>query len=334
MRSQNIILLFSAVLLLNGCSVGQMVTNSYHGNRYLYTQDYNQGELTFRKAVAEDPDDPLANYYLGRFILAQDKPKQALPYLDKAASLKPRNTDYLFWQGLAQGKAGKRKMERKTYQKVLAINENHVPARTFLGHNQFLAKEYQSALVTYNKVLEITPDNRSALYNRAMLARHLKYTSEEKASWLAYLWRYSTGDFAVKATDYLNQLGDFSYQNHNIGGQRTTLPKIWFKPLSDEITSRSLNTLNFIGDTATNLEKGKLQIVVFQQNNKKLAKARALSIRKYLLDKHPGLSPKRIGVSWFGVSEKLVILEEKQKNPDSVRFFFTGLEKDIQSKKK
>ena len=166
-----------------------------------------------------------------------------------------------------------------------------------------------------------------------MLARHLKYTSEEKASWLAYLWRYSTGDFAVKATDYLNQLGDFSYQNHNLGGQRTTLPKIWFKPLSDEITSGSLKTLNFIGVTATNLKKGKLQIVVFQQNNKKLAKARALSIRKYLFDKHPGLSPKRIGVSWFGVSEKLVILGKKQKNPDSVRFFFTDLEKDIQSKK-
>jgi hypothetical protein len=167
-----------------------------------------------------------------------------------------------------------------------------------------------------------------------MLARLLKYTSEEKASWLAYLWRYTTGDFAVKAADYLNQLGDFSYQNHNLGGQRTTLPKIWFKPLSDEITSGSLNTLNFIGDTATNLKTRKLQIVVFQLNNKKLAKARALSIRKYLLSKHPGLSPKRIGVSWFGVSEKLVILGKKQKNPDSVRFFFTGLEQDIQSKKK
>jgi tetratricopeptide (TPR) repeat protein len=333
MRLQNIILLFSAVLLLNGCSVGQMVKNSYQGSRYLETQDYSQGELTFRKAVAEEPDDPLANYYLGRFILAQDKPKQSLPYLGKAASLAPKNTDYLFWQGVAQGKAGKSKMERKTYQKVLAINEDHVPARTFLGHNQFLAKEYKAALATYNKVLEIAPNNRSALYNRAMLARHLKYTSEEKDSWLAYLWRYSTGDFAVKATEYLNQLGDFSYQNQNLGGQRTTLPKIRFTPLSDEIASGSLNTLNLIGDTATNLKKGKLQIVVFQQNNKNLAKTRALSIRKYLLDNHSALSPTRVGVSWFGVPEKLVILGKKQKNPDSVRFFFTGLEKGIQSKK-
>jgi tetratricopeptide (TPR) repeat protein len=333
MRMKNMFVLASFVFLLSGCSAGQMIKNSFQGTRYLDNKDYRQGELTFREAVAQDPGDPLANYYLGRFLLAQNKTKQALPYLNKAASLDQKNTDYLFWQGLAQGELGDRKMERRTYQKVLKINKRYVPALTYLGHNQFKAKEYEAALVTYNKVLDIWPNSESALYNRALIARILKHTPEEKAGWLAYLWRYPTGDFAIKATDYLNQLGDFSYQNHNLGGRITTLSKIWFEPLSNKLAPGSASALNIVGVTATNMQKGKLQVVVFQQNNKNLAKARAISIRQYLLDKFPGLTPEKIGVSWFGKPESLDIKGKKLQNPESVRFFFTGLEKGAQSKK-
>lgn len=334
MRFQHFIAFLSLVFLLNGCSAGQTMQNNYQGNRYLENKDYRQGELTFRETVTQNPNDPLANYYLGRFLLAQNKAQQALPYLKKAASLDQKNTDYLFWQGVAHGELGESKMERASYRKVLAINAKHAEALTYLGHNQFKVKEYEAALVTYNKVLEIWPNSPPALYNRALIARILKHTPEEKAGWLAYLNRYPAGDFAVKATDYLNQLGDFSYQNHNLGGRTTTLTKIWFEPLSDKLAPISARALNVVGATAAKTSNGKLQVVVFQQNNKDLAKARAISIRQYLLGKFPGLTMERIGISWFDEPEELDIQGKKLQNPDSVRFFFTDLDNDVQSKKK
>ena len=334
MRFQHFISLLCLAFLLNGCSAGQTMKNSYQGNRYLENKDYRQGELTFREAVVQNPSDPLANYYLGRFLLAQNKPQQALPYLKKAASLDQKNTDYLFWQGVAQGELGDSRMERESYQKVLGINGRHVQALTYLGHNQFKAKEYEAALVTYNKVLEIWPNSPSALYNRALIARILKHTPEEKAGWLAYLNRYPAGDFAIKATGYLNQLGDFSYQNHDLGGRATTLTKIWFEPLTDKLAPISPRALNVVGATATNMSNGKLQVVVFQQNNTNLAKARAISIRRHLLGKFPGLTPDRIGISWFGEPEVSDVKGKKLQNPESVRFFFTDLDNGVQSKKK
>jgi len=325
MTVKKLIVLAGLIVLLSGCSAGQMLKNSFQGNRYLDNKDYRQGELVFRDNIAQDPDDPLANYYLGRFLLAQEKPQQALPYLQKAASLEQSKTDYLFWQGRAQGAAGDLRTERASYLKVLRINEKHIPALTYLGHNQFKQKEYKAAQATYDKVLTLQPNSPSALFNKALLARILKHPKEERAGWLAYLRKYPAGDFAVKATGYLNLSGDFSYQIHNIGDQEIALPRVVFEPLTAKITSTSLRSINVAGMAATKMKDRKLQVVVFQQNNKKLAKARAISIRQYLLEKFPTLTPERIGVSWFGEPEKTVIQGKKIQNPESVRFFFTGL---------
>lgn len=325
MKMKNITILASFVFLLSGCSAGLMLKNSFQGNRYLNNKDYKQGELTFRDAVAQTPSDPLANYYLGRFLLAQEKPQQALPYLQKAASLKSSKTDYLFWQGRAQGAIGDLKKERASYLKVLLIDKKHVPALTYLGHNQFKEKEYKAAQATYTKVLSLQPNRPSALFNQALISRILKQPKEERAGWLTYLSKYPAGDFAVLASGYLNLSGDFSYQSHNLGGQKVALPKVQFQPLTAKITSTSLRSLNIVGRAATKIENGKLQVVVFQKSNKKLAKNRAISIREYLIRKFPTLTPERIGISWFGVPEKRVFQREVTQNPESVRFFFTDL---------
>jgi len=325
MRMKNLLFLAGVVFFLSGCSATQMLTNSFQGNRYLDNKDYRQGELVFRDAIAQDPEAPLANYYLGRFLLAQEKPKQALPYLRKAVSLDPGDIDYLFWQGQAQGAIGDRRNEQNSYLKVLRIKENDIPALTALGHNQFKQKKYKAAQKTYTKVLSLQPNSQPALFNQALLAKILKHPKEEKAGWLAYLKKYPVGDFAVKATGFLNRLGDFSYQSHNIGGQKFALPRIEFEPHTAQITLASSRALNVIGRTATGQKNSKLQVLVFQQNDKKLARSRAVSIRQYLLDNYPALTPDRIGVSWFGQPEKMVIQRKKIKIPQSVRFFSTDL---------
>jgi len=322
---KNAIVLAGLVFILSGCSAGQMLKNSFQGNRYLDNKNYKQGELVFRDAVAQDPGDPLANFYLGRFLLAQEKPQQALPYLQKAVSIDPNEIDYLFWQGRAQGMSGDRRMEGDSYRKILNIEENHLPALTYLGHNQFKQKKYQAAQKTYTKVLSLQPNSPSVLFNRALLAKILKQSKDERAAWLAYLKKYPVGEFAVKATAFLNRSGDFSYHSHNIGGLKFALPEIKFESLSAQILASSLPSLNVIGRTAMKMKDGKLQVLVFQQNDKKLARSRAISIRNYLLESFPALTPEKIGVSWFGEPEKMAIQGKKIQNPQTVHFFSTEL---------
>ena len=127
MRLRNMIILTGFVLLLNGCSAGQMIKYNYQGGQYLKTQNYAQGESTFFDAVAQNPSDPTANYYLGRFLLANNKPKEALPYLQKAVKLYPRDTNYLLWQGIAHGESGNSKNERQSYEQVLKIDKLYAP---------------------------------------------------------------------------------------------------------------------------------------------------------------------------------------------------------------
>ena len=333
MGYKNLAIMASFVFLLSGCSTAQMIKNSFQGTQYLQAKNYTEGESTFRKAVTQNPNDPLAHYYLGRFLLAQEKSKEALPYLQRAVSLKPKDKDYLFWQGVAYGELGRREQERKSYQQVLQIDGKHVQALTYLGHSQFRAKEYEVSLATYQKVLNISPNNPSALYNRALIAKILGQSSEEKAGWMAYLNNYPSGDLAIQAINHLNLLGDFSYQNHYLGVRTIPLPKIGFEPFSDELTQNSKQALDVVGATATNIGRGKLQVIVFQENNKELAKSRAISIKKYLNTVFPELTRDGVGVSWFEQPETLVLQGKKLKNPDSVRFFLTGMEINILSNK-
>lgn len=334
MRFQYVFVLIVSSLLLGGCSVGQAIKNTVQGSHYLQTRNYKAGEATFRDAVARDPDNPQPNYYLGRFLLADKKAKQALPYLEKAARLDPQDTDYLFWHGVALGELGNRRQERKSYEKVLKLKEDHLQALIYLGHNQLKEGEYEQALATYQQVLDIWPYSPSALYNRALIAKALKRTSEEKAGWLAYLAVYPSGALALRATDHLNQLKDFSYRTHYLGARRVTLTKIRFVPFTDKLASGAKPSLDVIGATATNMNRGKLQVIVYVEHDQKLARARAISIKRYLLEKFPVLKKKGIGISWFDQPEVWKVEGKKVHNPDSVRFFLTGLADKIMPDRK
>jgi tetratricopeptide (TPR) repeat protein len=334
MRVQKVLIMFATALLLGGCGMGQVIKNNIQGPHYLQTREYRTGEQVFREAVAIDPDSGQANYYLGRFLLAGKKPGEALKYLDKAVALDPHDTDYLFWQGVALGELGKRKEERAAYEKVLKLNPRHLQALIYLGHNLLKAKQYQAALETYQKALDIWPYSPSSLYNRALIAKILGRTAEEKAGWLAYLSAYPSGALAAKATDHLNLLGDFSYRNHYLGPRRITLTRIRFLPFTAEIAPSAKPSLDLVGATAANMGKGKLQVVVFLENDKKMARARAVAIKKYLLAKFPGLGERGIGISWFDRPQTLVVAGKKLHNPESVSFFLTDIGGPVLSDRK
>ena len=68
---------------------------------YMDNQKYDQGLAEARRQLTADPGDAQANYWAGRFLLAKDDAAAALPLLQRAAALEPRDADVQFWLGVA-----------------------------------------------------------------------------------------------------------------------------------------------------------------------------------------------------------------------------------------
>jgi tetratricopeptide (TPR) repeat protein len=325
--------------LLSGCAMGitgRSLQDRIENQEHLTSDELRRGAVTLRKAVEQDPANGRANFSYGRVLLATDQPRQALPYLQKAVALDPENAVYLFWLGVAYGENNKTSLERASYERALQRDSKYVQALVYLGNNYLNAKAYQPALSCYLRALAISPTNAQALYNRAIIYRHLHQTSNEKLAWRLYLESHPSGELARRAADHLNMLGDFSYRNHRLGRRTVTLPAITFAPFSAELTPSAEAALDLVGSTVSHLKKGKLDILVYQKNNRELASRRATSIKRYLEKQfHVLKTEERIRLSWFDVAEKRKLAGRTVRVEESVVFFLADLPstKKIRAKK-
>jgi len=327
------VILLCILLSLGGCAAvgefGNRLKYNVQGEYYLQKQDYKQGLKTFGETVKNDRKSPEANFYYGRFLLIESTARKAIPYLKQATVLAPDKSDYQFWLGLAYGESGQEDLERRSYQKALKLDPQNIQALTYMGNNRFRAKKYTVALEYYSRALALSDQNPQALYNRAVILRRLGRVPEEKRALLQYLDAYPSGNFARLAADRLNSLGDGSYRNHHLGLRTLTLMKIEFLPFSDKISKKSFPSLDLVGETLDNMSRGTLNIIVYQVNNKSLAKSRAVSIRNYLIARYPDLQKNnRIRTSWFGTAEKRTVLKKTVVLKESVQFFLTDFKKN------
>jgi len=313
--------------LAGGCAVrelGSSLKYAIQGDGYLDNKEYQEGLKVFAEAVRNDPANPQFLYYYGRFLLATLKAREAVPHLEKAAAGESGKSDYHFWLGVAYGETGSRDKERMSYQRALQLNAKNVQALTYLGNSFLLAGEYQESQRLFDQALELWPENPQALYNRAILCNKLKRDPEEKLAWRLYLDAHPAGTFARLAADRLNILGDYSYRNHTLGIRSLTLSDMRFAPFRGELLRSSCPSLDLVGATAANIGRGTLHIVVYQQNNRELAKQRALAIKGYLEQKFPELpAQNHLAVSWFDVPEERTVGEKKLTQAESVLFFLS-----------
>jgi tetratricopeptide (TPR) repeat protein len=325
--------------LLCGCATGKFersLQDRIENQEHLTDDELRRGAVTLRKAVEQDPTNARLNFSNGRVLLATDRPQQALPYFQKAVAINPENADYLFWLGVAYGENKQIKQERASYERALQRDGNYLQALVYLGNNYLNAKAYQSALKYYQRALAISPTNPQALYNRAIIYRHLQQKPNEKLAWRLYLESHPSGELARRAADHLNRLGDFSYRNHRLGPRTVTLPAITFAPSSAELTPSAQAALNQVGSTVSLLKKGKLDILVYQKNNRELAAGRAVSIKRYLEKRFQVLkTEERIRLSWFDVSEKRKRAGQTARIDESVVFLLYDIpiKKEIKARK-
>ena len=320
-----------AIVLLSfcGCAAVQQAakTGFYNvkynltGSYYLDNGKYKEGIEAFNKEVQTNPENAQAHFYLGRCFLAENQPDAARRHLQKAAQLSPDKADYHFWLGVAYAANKDSNLERRSYVRALELDPNHVQAWAYLGYNQMERSEYESALNSYNKVLTLVPDHPSALFNRALVLKRLKRTSEEKLAWKKYLGVYSGGLMASQAATNLNEMGDFEYRNYLIGSRTITLKTAFFTPATATLQKDSPTNLDLLGEILKNNKSLAIHIVAYQDRNKKLAEMRAKSIKTYLVNNRSfDIQPSRLMVSWFDVKEEMKIGKRTFKESESINF--------------
>lgn len=322
MMYRSLITLIFLTGIISGCSMADL-SNTVKGGHYMETGEYRQAERYFKKAVQEHPDNDIAQYYLGRFLLAQNKAAEALPHFQKTVALDPGNADYYFWLGVAYGELGERKSERISYEKALRQNGRHPQAHLYMGHLRLRNGELKQAKMAYDAVLKEVPTNAAALYNRALILDLEGKDTAAKKAWLEYLKWYPAGRHARQAADHLNALGDFSYENHFLGNRAITLAEIKFQQSAGSVSISAYPSLRLVGAIVSNLKNGTLQVVVYVDKDKQLAKQRAIEIKKTLHKLFPAIGPDRIRISWFGTPEKVIQGKKTSIKNESVRVFLT-----------
>ena len=305
------------VVFPSGCTLLRVAK----GNYYLDNKKYKEGIVAFEQELKANPESAEAQYFMGRFQLAENHPKEARRFLQQAVKLSPKNADYHFWLGVAYAANKESDLERKSYLRAIELDDKHVQALTYLGHNQLDKFEYENALNTYNKVLKLSPNNPSALYNRAIILKHFRRTPEERVAWKEYLVLYPHEAMAQQAAMNLNELGDFEYRNYIIGSRTVTLKKVRFEPLTAKIQNNSHESLDFLGEILQNNKTVAIHIVAYQKGTEKMAELRVKSIKIYLLNKFPEIKSSRLLVSWFGVPEEIRIGTRTFKEDESINFF-------------
>lgn len=266
---------------------------------------------------------PEVNFLMGRSLLAADLPEKALPYLEKAAALSPEVADYHFWLGVAHWALKDFSEEKNQYVQAITIDQDHILAHLYLGHNFMDRGEWERALTQYEKVLAIDHAMPNALYNRALALKKLRRSAEEANAWKEYLKVNQRGKWALRATGHLNSLGDFSYGIHQIGAMKTVMRRPMFDS-SDDLLPDSLPSLDRLGHILENNPNLYVHVVVYFKDDQKRAFARAKAIKRYLTRKYPGADHGRVKLSWFASAE--VINDETYLLDESVRFI--GLTKN------
>ena len=293
---------FLLLPLLMGCAIQQQVVGEF----YLDQEKYDQGLSHFQDELQKNPTDAASHYYLGRFFLTKKEYKKALLPLKNAVKIAPNNANYHSWLGVAYALNHDPINERKAYMQALTLDANDQQALLYLAHNYFDGKEYEKALSYYAKILTFWPENESALYNRALALHHLKRFPEEKAALKAYLAHYSSGSNARILITYLNELEDFSYRNVLIGIRTVSIKAITFEPFKLTLTRDAKESLALIGSILEKNKEIRLHIVVYQENNKELARQKSLSIKHYLQD-HFDIEKERLKPSWFDKAKSATI---------------------------
>jgi tetratricopeptide (TPR) repeat protein len=241
-----------------------------------------------------------ALFYLGRSLLAAGQSTEALNAFTRAELLQPDNPQYPLWKGKAYRALGALDKERQTYQQLVSKRPDLLPARLQLAGNLLEDGQAVQAQQLYEQILANYPKEKTALYKRAIALELQGNPKGEAEAWKSYLEHYRTGGSAREALQQLQDLGDYSFREYQLGSKAIILNQNCLLAPDGSDQNREVEHL------ARHLQSeslGKVSIVVFVQNDAQQAKAIAQSLHKAIIEKAKGMGNESVGLSWFDKAE-------------------------------
>lgn len=263
-------------------------------------------------------------YLHGRTLLETNNFHQALPFLQKATLIEPGNPEFVYWEGVSHWMLGDLQQERSVYIQGLDSAPEDIPLLVNLGHNYLNQQEYTKALQTYQKVIELSPAEKSALYNQGLIYQKLNNTNKEVSSLHDYLEHYRTGLEAFNAVKRLNYYGDYTYRLYRIGARLVIISQniVLNTSIPEGLRQQEILPLaNFLRFNA----KAHIQMVVFVDGDNSRAKQKAVELKRLLSHASSEDAYNRIEISWFGTPEKITSANTQKITLDEGLLLFTHL---------
>lgn len=130
-----------------------------------------EAEAKFRAALALDPDHAPSLFGLGRTVLGEGRPDEALPHLERAAAALPDDMVLAANLGLALRRTGDHRRAIEVFRATIDKGGRDPVLYRELGRAAELAKEPDTAREAYARAVDLAPDDAASLTRLADLTR-------------------------------------------------------------------------------------------------------------------------------------------------------------------
>ena len=185
----------------------QNATHHYElGKCYQHLNRLDMAKSAYEKALSVNPQLYVAHYRLGTVFAAMDQPKKADAAYRKALEINPRFTKGFVSLAMLYLNYDYAEPAMQVLQTGVAINDSSPEAHNTLGVSYQFLKQYDKAVESFKKALELKPDLYVAVFNLGM-ALAATDKREEAKDQLGRFTKLATGKQDIDP-DYIREANE------------------------------------------------------------------------------------------------------------------------------
>lgn len=165
---------------------------------------YQESIQAFSHVVKLRPGYPDGYINVGLTDIVWEKFESARKAIHKALSLDPDNARALYYDGLLQRRAGNTEQESADFNKVVKMFPQSRDARRELGIFYYRQHDYPAAIVQFEALQKIDPDDLAAHYNLSILYRRTGMPNEAATQQAMFADKKTDPGAPTYSLDYLH----------------------------------------------------------------------------------------------------------------------------------
>ena len=213
LKASSAIGLLSALLLVSACATAAKPNPVQTGNQYAKDGLLREAVESYKKALSEQPANPVAHRNLGMVLVKTGDYKAAVKHLEKAMGHYESDFDANYYLGEAYRGLDKYSEAIFRYQRALKINESDPRALKPLAWSYYKIRYYSEALTTARELQKVAANDDQTAIIVARTLLKLKRSREALAtirSARKTIAKESRPFYASVEGDILLELGDVS----------------------------------------------------------------------------------------------------------------------------